>query len=152
MFNKIKDYLFGQIEVFNDDLVGKLTARIKNRNPSINYTWVGEHLLSGQKKPTVFIMEGNSAGPYKDQLISTQSIVKSFTEIEEDICSNLKSQEGIKPRFISNWTSDFFISAIVPNTQNEGSFEIIYEPVDPDDLDCVSCVWKNGQLTKIEGK
>ena len=152
----ISNFLFGREIKIQDNKIGVLTTKIKSDNPSINYTWTGEPKLAGQKKPTVFILEGNSLGPYKDQLKGVHRIVDTLDNIIYQIDKELKGRQKIKQRFMNDWTKDFYLAAITPydpGVKGEGKqFEINFEPLDEDDTDYVGLLWNNDELKEIEAE
>ncbi len=149
----IKDILFGRKVTFYDDKIGELTARVKNENPSINYTWTCEFKLDGQKGETFFILEGNSTGPYNDQIKSVHQIVDSINEIISNVDKELKGRNDIKQIFKNDWINEFYLAAINPynpDTLDIGrKFEINFEPVKKDNTDYIGLIWDNGSLTEI---
>ena len=153
---KILKFLFGLEVKIQDPIIGELTAIIRGDNPSINYTWTGEHKLEGQIKPTVFILEGNKDGPYREQLKSIHRIVDTLDNVIDQLDSNLKQQQKIKIQYKEEWMSDFYLAAIVPyNPDIKGvgqRFEINFEPVEEDRTDYISLIWDNDRLTEIEAK
>lgn len=152
----ISEFFFGRPTKIQDEKIGELKTRIKSDNPSIKYTWTGEHNLDGQAKPTSFILEGNCSGPYGEQLRSVYRIVDTIDIILEQVDKELKEQPNIKQRFKSDWTKKFYLAAIVPfNPDVKGigtQFEINFEPIDEDDTDYVGLIWDNDRLTEIEVK
>jgi hypothetical protein len=150
------EFLFGRLIKINDDKLGELTTKVKSDNPSINYTWTGEHKLKGQRKPTVFILEGNSFGPHGDQLKSVYRIIDTLDDITTQVDKELKGRINTKPRYKGRWTNEFYLAAIVPYNRNVrglgNQFEIQFEPIEVDDTDYVGLIWNNDRLTEIEGK
>ena len=147
----IKKLLFGRPTYFEDFKIGKLKTRVKSENPSIEYTWVGEHLLPHQKEKTVFILEGNIYGPSKSQLESAHKILDELQSIVENIDAKLQSNSSNYSK-ISDWKENFFFTAVTPNNQRNNGFELNFEPLDQDDTRYVGCMWTNGRITEIEGK
>jgi hypothetical protein len=149
----IRDYLFGRQIKFQDSKLGELTTKIKTENPSINYTWAGTIKLSGQRKETYFILEGNSTGPYKSQLGSVHRIIDSLDNIIVTIDKELKGRQNIKPRFMKEWTKDYHLGMVTPYDPYvkgiERKFELNFEPLDEDDLEYVNLVWDNDRLVEI---
>ncbi len=148
----LKEFFFGKQIVFSDKLIGNLETRIKIDNPTINYTWVGETQLTGQKRKTVFILEGNSQGPYKNQLKSVQRIVQNIENITKEIDLELKAAKSVKLRFKHNWVKDFYLAAITPNDTRENKFEVNFEPIDENDSGYVLFLWANDRISEIESK
>ena len=142
----LKEFLFGKKREIYDERIGKLTTRVKNENPSINYTWSSEHQLFGQAKPTVFIMEGNVNGPAKNQLNSIYNIIDTLDEIIEHIIQATKTTIKIK--------ENFYLTAVLSSNyetkRNEKEFEINFEPINEDSKQYISLMWNNGNLTEIE--
>jgi len=148
----LKKFFWGKQVVFTDKLIGILKTRVKNENPSINYTWIGENLLNGQKRKTVFILEGNSQEPYKNQLKSVYRIVQDLENITRQINFELKSSKYTNPRFKHDWLKDFYLAAITPNDVRENRFEVSIEPINENDTGYVSFLWANGRISEIEAK
>lgn len=152
----ISEFLFGRQIKIQDNKIGELTAKVNGDNPSINYTWTGEHNLTGQRKPTVFILEGNNVGPYRDQLKGVHRIVDTLDNIIAQVDKELKGRLNIKQRFKGDWTKEFYLAAITPydpDVKGEGKqFEINFEPIREDDTDYVGLLWNNDRLTEIEAK
>ena len=152
----ITEFFFGRLTKIQDEKIGKLTAKIKSDNPSLNYTWTGEYKLDGQAKPTVFILEGNDVGPYGEQLKSVHRIVDTLDGIISRVDKELKERLNIKQRFKYDWTKEFYVAAIVPcdpDVKGAGiQFEISLEPIKEDDTDYVGLIWNNDRLTEIEAK
>jgi hypothetical protein len=152
----ISEFIFGRQIKIQDDKLGELTAKVKSDNPSINYTWTGEHKLAGQIKPTVFILEGNNLGPYGEQLKAVHRIVDTLDNIIAQVDKELKGRPNIKQRFKGNWTKEFYLAAVTPydpDVKGEGKqFEINFEPIKEDDTNYVGLLWNNDRLTEIEAK
>ena len=152
----ISEFFFGRLTKIQDEKIGELKTKVKSDNPSINYTWTGEHKLDGQAKPTVFILEGNNIGPYGEQLKSVHRIVDTIGDIIARVDKELKERLNIKQRFKNDWTKEFYVAAIVPydpDVKGVGiQFEINFEPIKEDDTDYVGLIWNNDRLTEIEAK
>ncbi len=151
----LKDMLFGKKVSFIDTKIGELTARVKNDNSSINYTWSGEYMLSGQKKPTVFILEGNAEGPYKQQLASVYRIVDTLDSIILWVDSQLKQKENFKPIF-KDWKDTFYLAAITPYNPDtidiRNMFEITFEPVIEKEIHYLGLTWVNDRFSEFVAK
>lgn len=149
---EIKEFLFGKEIVFSDKIIGELKARIKNRNPSINYTWTGEHQFSKQKKKTVFILEGNVNGPYKEQLKSVHRIIEDLDNITNNVNAEIRINKRPNERFNNNWIKEFYLAAITPIEIRENNFEVTFEPINDEDISYVSFTWTKDRITEIELK
>lgn len=147
----LKKLLFGEKITVKDERIGTLSSRIKSRNPSKEYSWISEHLLPEQQQKTVLILEGNFNGPYDSQFKSVYRIIEEFKLIIEDVDYELKKNSS-KYEKIKNWKSEFYLAALTPNDVNRNEFEINFEPFDKDDTRYVSLLWRNGNLSEIEGE
>ena len=152
----ISDFLFGRHITIENERIGRLKARVKGDNPSINCTWTSEHQLAGQARPTVFILEGNNKGPHKEQLDSIYKIIDTLNDIVVQVDKRLKTKSDIKERYRRDWTKEFFLSAIYaydPFTKGiERQFEVNFEPITGEDTDYITMIWDKGRLTEIEAK
>ena len=152
----ISDFLFGRKISIQDSKIGELKTRVRGNNPSINYTWTGEYKLQGQKKPTIFILEGNNVEPYRSHLKGLHNIIDTLDNIVEQVDKELKGRPNVKQRFKENWVKDFYLAAITPynpNTNEDGEqFELNFEPIIEDDTDYVGFLWNNGILAEVEAK
>lgn len=150
----IKDFFWGKKIKINDDKIGELTARIKNKDISVNYTWTGEHKLDGQKKETFFILEGNSLGPYKEQLISVHRIVDTINDIITQLNKEFKNKQTIREKFKGDWAREYYLAAITSyNTRKNiisGMFEITIEFLDDDAY--AIFIWNGDMITEIIAK
>ncbi|MDR0560716.1 MAG: hypothetical protein LBG92_11155 [Prevotellaceae bacterium] len=142
---KIKDFLFGKKVIFVDSKVGNMEARVKRNNPHKRYTWTSEHLIAGQMKPTIFLLDGNYEKPYKNQLNAVHQILDSLDKIMPQIDKAVKNQPDINQKYKEK---DFYLSDIIPYEAETGvmKFEVIFEPVDGNKKDYISCLWENGKL------
>jgi len=148
----IKDFLFGKEKIIADTKLGYLKARIKKSHPSISYAWVSSTRLVGQLNETVVILEGNSDGPFKEQLYNAQKIVDSIDELASRILLESKSLTLNETKFFGNWTKDFYLSAITPIDINENSFEVEYESINPNDNRYILFTWKDNIISEIKIK
>ena len=148
----LKNILFGKKKIISDKKIGDLKARIKNNNPSINYTWTSEFLLSGEENETVIMLEGNANGPYKNQLNAVYSIVDNLKKLREQILIDSKRLNLENLKYNSNRIKDFYFAAITPIDITENSFEVNLEPVSGDEDGYVLFKWKNNQVSDLEIK
>jgi hypothetical protein len=143
------DILLGKQVTVLDKILGELKTRIKNENPSANYTWTSEHLISGQRKKTVFILEGNYLGPDKNQLKSVYRIIDNLQEIMKTVDQKIK---GTDLNFNREWSNEFHLAAITPIARQDNRFEVTFEPLNEDSVEYVSFVWENEKITEIVAK
>jgi hypothetical protein len=148
----IKAFFFGKEKVIADKKLGLLKTRIKNTNPSISNVWASEVRLSGQLLETVIILEGNSEGPFKEQLDSAYKIVDSTNDISARILIDSKNMNLDTSRFIGDWIKEFYLSAITPIDLRENSFEVEFESTKPEDNRYVLFTWRNNVLSEIDIK
>ena len=148
----IKDFLFGKEKTIPDSKLGFLKARIKKTHPSVSYVWASEIRLSGQLRETVIILEGNSDGPFREQLDSAYKIVDSIKELVTRIYLDSKSMNLDKTKYKGDWAKDFYLSAITPIDVAESSFEVEFETTTPNDDSYVLFTWKANVISEIEIK
>lgn len=148
----IKDFLFGKEKTIADTKLGHLKARIRRTNPSVSYVWASEIRLSGQLQETVIILEGNSDGPFREQLDSAYKIVDSIKEMAARFHLESKSLNLDKTKFYGDWTKDFYLSAITPIDIRESSFEVEFESTNPNDNSYILFTWKDNVISEIEIK
>ena len=144
--------MFGKEKKFTDNKIGILKSRIKNENPSINHTWTGESLLPDQKKKTVFILEGNFRGPYKNQLESVHRIIEGLNSIIQKIQIEINNNKPVKTQLSKDWIKGFYLAAITPMEIRETKFEVTFEPLNDKDTGYIGLIWENGKITEIEVK
>lgn len=149
---RLKDFLFGQLKIIVDPKIGNLEARIKNINPSINYTWTSTKQLPGQLEATVIILEGNANGPYKNQLTAAYSIVDNLTSIQYSIDKELTKTNLSKLSNPEDWRGKFYLAAITPIEVNDNSFELCFESINQDNEDYFACTWEDEKLIDFEFK
>lgn len=142
--------LFGKKITIKDERIGTLFSRIKSTDPSIECTWISEHLISKQQQ-TVFILEGNLNGPYYSQLKSVYRIIEELKLIIENVDNELRKNSS-KYEKLNNWKHKFYLAALTPHDVSSNEFKINFEPFDDDDTRYVSLLWRNGNLSEIEGK
>lgn len=143
------DILLGKQVTVLDKILGELKTRIKKENPSTNYTWTSENLISGQRKKTVFILEGNYLGPDKIQLKSVYRIIDNLQEIMKTVDRKIKLTNL---NYYSEWSKEFYLAAITPIAWQDNHFEVTFEPLNEDSVRYVSFVWGNDKITEIEVK
>ena len=143
------DILFGKQVIVLDQILGELKTRIKNENPSDNYTWTSENWIDGQRKKTVFILEGNYLGPDKNHLKSIYRIIENLQEIMETVDQKIK---GSDLNFNREWNNEFYLAAITPIARQDNQFEVTFEPLNEDSIEYVSFTWENDKITEIEAK
>jgi len=149
---RLMEFFFGKKVIFSDKLIGNLETRIKNQNVSINCTWTCENLLESQKRKTVFILEGNRNGPYKNQLKSVHRIIQNLENITRQIYLSSHKSKPTKDKLKSVWVKDFYLAAITPNDIRENSFELNFEPINKNDNGYISFIWTNDRISNIELK
>ena len=142
--------LFGKKVTIKDERIGILFSRIKSTDPSIECTWISEHLNSDQQQ-TVFILEGNLNGPYYSQLKSVYRIIEELNLIIENVDNELKKNRS-KYEKLNNWKDKFHLAALTRYDVSRNEFKIKFEPFDDDDTRHISLLWRNGNLSEIEGK
>lgn len=143
------DILLGKQVSVLDKILGELKTRIKNENPTVNYTWTSENLISGQPKKTVFILEGNCLGPDKNQLKSFYRIIDNLYEIIKTADQKIKVTNL---KFNREWSSEFYLAAITPIARQDNQFEVTFEPLNEDSVEYVSFTWENDKIFEIESK
>ena len=143
--------LFGKKITILDERIGTLSSRIKSKDPSIECTWISEHLIPDQQQKTVFILEGNINGPYNSQLKSVYRIIEELKHIIENVDNELR-KTSTKYEKLKNWKGEFYLAALTPNEVSRNEFEVSFEPFDDDDTRYVSLLWRDGNLSEIEGK
>ena len=143
------DILFGKQVTVLDKILGELKTRIKNENPSANYTWTSENLITGQRKKTVFILEGNYHGPDKNQLKAVYRIIDNLQEIRKTVDQKIR---GTDFNFNRDWSNEFHLAAIIPLSRQDNQFEVIFEPLNEGSVEYVSFVRENDKITEIAAK
>lgn len=108
---KIKDFLLGRKVTISDKKLGNLSTRIRN-NPYKNYVWTSLHKLEGQKKESVFLLEGNMESPEKRQLDCVYEIVDSLDKIICQVDKTIKQQSNTKQEYNSNWSKEFYLDTV----------------------------------------
>ena len=144
----IRKILYGRKVYFEDKVIGKLNARIKNENPSIYYNWFGECNLIGREKDTEFDLIGNSQGPFKLQLKEVHDIINSLNFMEKQIESKINECPEGREKF-KDWPSNFYLERVVAIDGKDNRFEVHFSPIDLNDFRNVYVIWKSG-IIEIE--
>ncbi len=148
----LKDLFFGKKKEIHDSLIGILKTRIKNENLNINYVWYGENHIKSQKRQTVFILEGNSLGPFSSQLSQVHKIINEIDEIYKKTEIGISGSLIGKNELITNFRNNFYLASITPWKVDEGSFEINFEPIMDDESGYISFIWKNSEISDLNYK
>lgn len=138
-------FLGKQVTVY-DKILGEFKTRIKNENPSSNYIWTSENLVSDQRKKTVIILDGNYIGPDKNQLKSVYRIIDNLQEIVKMVDQKIK---GTDLNYNRDLSSEFLLAAITPVPRKDNQFEVTFEPLNEESVEYVSFVWENDKITEI---
>lgn len=147
MFLKL---LFGKSTKIQNEKIGELKTRIKQDNPSINYTWTSAKVVASQKKETYFIIEGNSDGPHKQQLNAVYSIVDNLENLVCDVMNKLPDKSANKHVLRGEWKEKLYLSAIYPTDIWHPRFELTFEQLDEKGSSYISVMWENGNIIEIE--
>lgn len=150
----IKDIIFGRQINIHDSRIGELTTRVKNTHPSVNYIWTGSYKLSGQKKETIFLLNGNSAGPYREQLNSVYRIIDTLGSIITSLDLEISVRQNVNSKFKNEWTKDYYLASVSSydhkDRDNNKKFEMSFEPLNENSEYFIDLFWENDKLTNIE--
>lgn len=144
----ILNWLFGKKKIVQDDVLGSLSARIKSTDPSKEYTWSSEQLISGQRKATVFLLEGNHAGPYGAQKKSVYKIIEDIDKIISEVDIELMKKPAVYDT-LRSWKTAFHFEVVYPFDVQRDEFELTFSPLEENDERWVSVIWCGGQLKEI---
>lgn len=145
----LSDILLGKQVVVLDKVLGELKTRMRKEDQSANYTWTSESLIAGQRKKTLFILEGNYLGPDNNQLKSVYQIISSLQEIVKTVDQNIKATNL---NYNREWSNEFYLAAITPITRRDNQFEVTFESLDEDSVEYISFIWENDKIFEIEAE
>ena len=147
----IQDWIFGKEIKYNDNRIGELTARIRNKKKT-NCTWTGTYLIPGQKAETVIILEGDNKAPFPSQIKGIYALLDNIQDINRKLEEYWKSKPFVKQSYTADWLDKYYIEGIWPRKIEENSFEITYEQYDKEQSSYISLIWKNKEISEVEIK
>ncbi len=142
---KIVEYIFGKKLHIRDERIGSLSARIRSKDPSKEYTWSSETTILNQSRKTVFLLNGNHNGPFESQLRLAYRIIDEFDSIikQTDIEIRKKTNE------FGNWKNELYLSAIMPNIHQTNEFELVFDSTNSESTRNIGMIWADGTIKEI---
>ncbi|WP_243345505.1 hypothetical protein [Parabacteroides sp. FAFU027] len=147
----IQDWIFGKEITYNDNRIGELTARIRNKKKT-DCVWTGTYLIPGQKAETVIILEGDSNTPFSSQIKGIYALLDNIQDINHKVEEYWRNQPIVKQSFTADWMDRYYIEGISPWEIEDNSFEISYEPYDKNDSSYIALIWKDQEIREVEIK
>lgn len=143
----LADFLFGKKRIILDSKLGEISARVRNHNNESEITWKATLSIVKQPEDTLFILEGDTNGPFKGQLDAAHSIIENYHEL----LATASKKKAITSRGASeNYELDgFYFACLTTLEYKKNTFEICFDPTDEEIDYAYSLKWEYGKITQI---
>ncbi len=140
----IKKLLFGEEIKIKTDSFGVFKARVKTVNQK-NIIWTGK--IAFKQHELILLLLGDSKGPYKHQLKTTNQIIEELDAIKSQIVALINMNVDLKDTFQNQHISHFRLACINPWLKNETSYELSFDSTKNDEY--IGAILKNGIISEV---
>lgn len=144
--------LFGKEKHVEIKGIGVVSCKICSWYRSGNYIWSGYIHFPLYPESTLFLIDGNTDGPYAEQEESLLNLLGDWNKVTNHL-NKLLPEESKKrnkaDRYI-NWQECFYPEAIVPDSSDSGSWEVTFNGAEEIQDEYFSFMWQNGVVMEPE--